>query len=286
MLSPIDRIAGLTRLVAWNEVPLFTVGTSALDGFRESHSHIPSDLQPDLHTSISAKSASLLVPAIIDLPPRATPACFPLDTRSDSSLPEQGHPPSQKTRGKTDARYGRYLVIRGDKSLDEIPRRLKDAGREVLEVVVYETTERTGLDDDLRSAMTQLQGLGTRGEDDGTGSIWLAFFSPSSAGMVLPHLHALLDSPALDLSAILPRNGTRRGHVNGDHETGSSAEAGYVPVESSAEAGSGDVATLRLAAIGETTRAYLESVGMAVSAVAEQPTAEGLVEAIRACACK
>jgi hypothetical protein len=280
MPLPVDRIAGLTRLVAWNDVPLFTVGTSALDTFRESHLHIPPHLQPNLETSVSAKSASLLVPAIIDLLPRSTPACFPLDTSSDSSLPEYGHPPSQKTVGEQDARYGRYLVIRGDKSLDEIPRRLKDAGREVVEVIVYETTERAGLEDDLRSVMAQLlrsgtRGEETRGEEDGRESIWLGFFSPSSAGMVLSHLHALLDSPTREHCAILPRKGTWRGHVDGDHET-----------ESSAEAGSGDGAMLRLAAIGETTRAYLESVGMEVSAVAEQPTAEGLVEAIRACTCR
>jgi hypothetical protein len=261
-------------IAAWNDVPLFTVGTSALDVFRESHLHIPPNLQPNLDTSVSAKSASLLVPAIIDLPPRSTPVRGSSnDDGFCSYLPE--HLQSQKPNGEKDTRYGRYLVIRGDKSLDEIPRRLKDAGREVVEVIVYETAQRGGLESNLRSVMAQLLGSRTRGEDDGAESIWLGFFSPSSAGMVLPHLCVLLDSPAWRHPAVLPRTGARRGRINGEHEMGSSAEAA-----------SGDVAILRFAAIGETTRAYLESFGMEVAAVAEQPTAEGLVEAIWACACK
>lgn len=73
----------------------------------------------------------------------------------------------------------------------------------------------------------------------------MAFFSPSSAKNVLPNLSTLEIPPS----------------------TGSTGKREW---------------NVRVAAIGDTTRRYLlEEAGVRVDAVAEEPSAEGLVEAIR-----
>ncbi len=123
--------------------------------------------------------------------------------------------------------YRPYLVLTGDKTLPLLTDALRGAGRVVERVKVYETREDSG----LRDAVGALQ------EED----VWVALFSPSSAGFVLPHLE----------------------------------RAGYAL---RAEGGEGRRA--RTAAIGETTEAALRDGGWRVDAVARTPDAPGLVAAI------
>lgn len=102
-----------------------------------------------------------------------------------------------------------------------------------METTVYSTTCRPSLDSDVRSL---LEDIGDTDE-----AIWLAFFSPSSAEMVLDHFPSSNDSSS---NEIRPES--------------------------------------KIAAIGETTKQFLVQYGMEVHAVAKEPTAEGLVGAIRA----
>lgn len=73
--------------------------------------------------------------------------------------------------------------------------------------------------------------------------VWLAFFSPSSAEFALPHLVPLLGSSSSEVSA--------RGSKH-----------------------------IRVFAIGETTARFLRGRGITVDAVAAEPSAVGLVQAI------
>jgi uroporphyrinogen-III synthase len=128
-------------------------------------------------------------------------------------------------------------VIRGDKSTEEVQSALRAAGREVVEVVVYQTSQRPELETALRTALPEIypaqpNGLSSQLKPSTTPPApWLAFFSPSSAGMVLDLL------------------------------VGS--------------------AGIRVFAIGETTRKYLLSREVKVDAVANEPTAQGMLEALR-----
>lgn len=157
----------------------------------------------------TAKSAKELIPLLLAQPHPHS------QSQSQSSQLHEGQARSNRP----------YLLIRGDKSLEEIPQALHKTGRNVKAVVVYSTSARPTLADDIARECTGL------GPDSRT---WLAFFSPSSAGYVIPLL-----SPD-----IVRSSGTR------------------------------------IAAIGETTRAYLEGRGVEVHAVAEEPSAKGLLAAI------
>lgn len=97
---------------------------------------------------------------------------------------------------------------------------------------VYTTSPRSDLVGNVQLA---IRGNKDQHEDDGQGQkreIWMAFFSPSSAGIVLPIL--------------------------GDQ-----------------------VVQYSIAAIGVTTERYLRERGVEVRAVAEQPTADELLDAIQ-----
>lgn len=107
-----------------------------------------------------------------------------------------------------------YLLIRGDKTTNELQDGLSTAGRRYREIVAYTTSARP----ELRDALHDMKGD------------WLVFFSPSSAEMVrslAPDLHG------------------------------------------------------KIAAIGETTATYLRISGCLADAVADEPTAEGLLRAIQ-----
>ncbi len=182
----------------WSTIPLFTVGSSARD--TSARAVISSNLKLDTsNQSLTAKSATALIPILL-----------------------QNH----------SARS--FLIIRGDRSLDEIPAALVSAGRKVRETTLYETIEHPELGRRV-SAITE--GLPN-------GAIWMTFFSPSSAGMALSYLRRL-------------------GMLSSTDGSGGLRER------------------VRIAAIGETTRRFLEDQGVEVDAVAEEPNAEGLVEAIR-----
>jgi len=121
--------------------------------------------------------------------------------------------------------------------MDEIPDGLERAGRVVKEVVVYQTTEDPTLRSSIGKALSKERDKGKRK--------WLIFFSPSSAGYVIPHLR------------------------------------GFGIITLSSENGSRDEAIVKIAAIGETTKRYLEDVGIKVDAVAEEPTPVALLRSIQ-----
>jgi uroporphyrinogen-III synthase len=125
------------------------------------------------------------------------------------------------------------LIIRGDKSTNELQDGLKKAKRTFVETTVYSTSCRQSLKSDVRSLVEDIR--------DKTGKPWLAFFSPSSAEMVLDHFPSSRNSSSNEY-----------------------------------------LAKCKIATIGETTTQFLVQYGMDVHAVAKEPTAEGLVSAIRA----
>jgi len=159
---------------------------------------LPEQLQLDASRAIQAKSASALLPLILQ-------AC------SSDTQP--------------------LLLVRGDKSTNELQEGLKKAQRAYIETTVYSTTGRSTLKSDVEALSERIK--------DTTGDIWLAFFSPSSAEMALSYLSSPTDPPR-----------------------------------------SGILARFRIAAIGETTSQFLMEYGLQVHAVATEPTAEGLVNAI------
>ena len=140
----------------------------------------------------SAKSAAALVPLLLDALPMS----------SDHTAYEHGSALEQyaeNSNGPTGSSpYRPYLIIRGDKSLEEIPAALKQAGRDVVELTVYSTSPRSDIAQSLAVALqTVCQ------NEAPTTPIWLAFFSPSSASYVLPHIPTgLLDQKRLCYFAI------------------------------------------------------------------------------------
>jgi uroporphyrinogen-III synthase len=85
-----------------------------------------------------------------------------------------------------------------------------------------------------------------RGEGEGGEEIWLAFFSPSSAEMVLEVIRSLETDDGMDRKD----------------------ESIWLKV--------------KIGAIGETTAQYMQDQGLEVQAVAKEPTADGLFSAIQA----
>jgi uroporphyrinogen-III synthase len=144
----------MSKTVGWNDIQLYTVGSTALDYLSEINPSLPKDLQLDTARAIQAKSASTLLPLILQSPPT--------DTRP-------------------------LLLIRGDKSTNELQHGLKKAHRTYVETTVYSTSCRPSLQSDVRSL---LDDIGKKEEET-----WLAFFSPSSAEMVLNHLPSPKESP-------------------------------------------------------------------------------------------
>lgn len=184
----------------WSRLPLFTPGFTTAEPF-ENH-RLPPSLFPKLF------------PSIREHPPgsAARLADFILSHTPVSSSP--------------------FLFVTGDKTLPELPTRLRDGGRHVTERQVYRTGERDDLLADLRENFGGIK----------EGREWLAFFAPSSAKIVLNHLHDL-----------------------------------GVPLSTSIS----PTSNYRLAAIGQTTATYLESRGLVVAATASQPTPAGLLKALQ-----
>ena len=127
--------------------------------------------------------------------------------------------------------YRRYLVLRGDKSTEELQTGLRVAGNGVEEVEVYSTHERPGVTHDLNEAAKEI----------GESRTWFAFFSPSGVKIVSPLLKAM-----------------------------KAGAAGKTKLE------------WKFVAIGETTKRALETSGIQVDAVAVEPSARGVTEAIMA----
>lgn len=152
-----NSVCGELTAIDWSTMPLYVPGISTAEPFERSG--LPINLVPTLDSAIRHSppgSASRL-------------AEFIITHTSASDRP--------------------FLFLTGDKTLPELPDRLREAGRKLTLHQVYKTGERPGLRGDLRQ----------RFEHD-TGNQWLAFFAPSSAQMVLDHLD--------DLGVSLPRSKT------------------------------------------------------------------------------
>jgi uroporphyrinogen-III synthase len=165
--------------------------------------------QLDTTRAIQAKSATALLPLIVE---------------------------------NTGTSTGPLLLIRGDKSTNELQNGLRQAKREYIETIVYATTCRHSLEDDIKTLLDTVRGEGQDGDD-----IWLAFFSPSSAEMVLEYM----------------RSHTENGGTGGTKE--------------------GIWSKVKIGAIGETTAQFLQDRNLEVEAVAKEPTADGMASAVQAC---
>lgn len=184
--------------VDWSTTPLFTVGTSSRQVLSEAD--LPPSFRPGTSSDLTGNSASHLVTLILTAQP------------SDKSKRQK------------------YLFIRGDKSLEELPKALRQAGREIHEVIVYETREDPDFTTNLHTVLNDYP-------ITPESKIWMAFFSPSSASIVLEHLRRMPGGQQI-------------------------LEIGKV------------------FAIGPTTARFLEEAGMRVDAIAREPNAEGMMEAL------
>ncbi|WWC57829.1 uncharacterized protein I303_100364 [Kwoniella dejecticola CBS 10117] len=210
----------------WDTIPLFTAGTASSQHLMDSQ--IPQGYIPripeDAHEDVP-KSAIHLIPLILQTSPR--------------SSSKDGYKP--------------YLFVRGDKSTDNLQDGLREHGRIVEEVMVYRTTPRGDILENLELFKR------SRREEKRKG--WLAFFSPSGAEVVWP----LLDRRLLH-------------HSSQSNEANSATEIDDDVGKAGPDAFWGG---WKVCAIGETTKRYLEEKGIKVDAVAEQPNPQGLLEAIR-----
>nr|ODO04379.1 hypothetical protein L204_00738 [Cryptococcus depauperatus CBS 7855] len=135
----------------WDQVPFFSVGQASTEYLSSA----------DIHSSYKPRPVSHM----FDDPPK-----------SAGSLCELVLGTSPRNRKKGFQNQGSYLFLCGDKALDEMPTTLKGRGRHVKEVVVYKTSARKDVRQQLESIEKQI----SKG--------WLAFFSPSSAAVVLPFI--------------------------------------------------------------------------------------------------
>ncbi|OXC71287.1 hypothetical protein AYX13_00154 [Cryptococcus neoformans] len=141
------------REVAWNQLPLFSVGHASTEHLAAAN--IPLSFKPRP------------VPEMESNPPKSA---GPLSELVLRTLP-------RRSTDASEARHGPYLFLCGDKSLDEMPTALRSEGRTVNEVVVYATSARHDFQQGLRRLETTIRHKG-----------WLAFFSPSSAAIVMPQI--------------------------------------------------------------------------------------------------
>jgi uroporphyrinogen-III synthase len=143
----------------------------------------------------------------------------------------------------------KVLDLVGDKSRDDLPQALEDAGIAVQKVKVYETGFSPSFPSELRRAVEELDKHAV------TSPWWIGFFAPSSTSMAFSHLldhftFTFKDPPPKDVDL-------------------SSTSIRKRPVE--------------LAAIGKTTETHLREVcEVQVDAIASKPDAPSLARAIGA----
>lgn len=138
---------------AWDKLPLFSVGHASTEHLAAAN--IPPSFKPRP------------VPEMESNPPKSA---GPLSELVLRTLP-------RRSTGASEVSHGPYLFLCGDKSLDEMPTALRSEGRTVKEVVVYTTSARHDFQQGLRRLETPVRHKG-----------WLAFFSPSSAAIVMPQI--------------------------------------------------------------------------------------------------
>jgi len=195
-----DQLTSGSDGADWSTVPLWTVGAASMEVMSDYASRGAAEgrLIPAPSTSgeRTAKSAATLLTQLLNVPTTFSGSTLPTQNPHDAQA-ALGHSKDETTGGSQ--RDRRYLVIRGDKSLEEIPTALKQAGRDVVELTVYSTTPRTDIAQSHNAVLRSIDGTGA----PSTTPIWLAFFSPSSASYALPHIpSALLDSGRMRVFAI------------------------------------------------------------------------------------
>ncbi|WWC85536.1 uncharacterized protein L201_000400 [Kwoniella dendrophila CBS 6074] len=238
----------------WSNIPLFTVGTASTDHINRSQ--LPVEYTPhpvQYHDGIPPKSAIHLIPYILNKPPR---------------IKDQGG-------------YKPYLFVRGDKSTDLLQDQLKENQREIEEIMVYKTSPRNDIIENLRLLQSDKLSKGSDADPDAdtdtdTDRIklekgWLCFFSPSGAEVVVP----LLGMNGENADGLPENNDDQKAwngpiggldeHNGNDHKQAESNWDGW-----------------KIFVIGETTRKWFEEKGLKVDAVADQPNPEGLLECIQA----
>jgi uroporphyrinogen-III synthase len=175
-------------------MPLWTVGQASTDVFEGAliFQSVFDRLIPALLPENIAKSAKELVPRILAAPPRVGLV---------ATLEDATHVELEPAEPRN---FAPYLLIRGDKSLEEIPAALKANGREVEEVTVYSTSPRPDLAKCITSTFEQMPHAER---------IWLCFFSPSSASFALSHIPA--DRLARQGTRIFAIGETTRHHLEG-----------------------------------------------------------------------
>nr|KIR83618.1 uroporphyrinogen-III synthase [Cryptococcus tetragattii IND107] len=144
---------GKEREGAWDVLPLFSVGHASTEHLAAAD--IPPSFKPRP------------VPEMESDPPKSAIPLSELILRTSS----------RRNTGAGGVNYRPYLFLCGDKSLDEMPTTLRSEGRTVKEVMVYATSAR----DDFQGGFGRLEiPIKSKG--------WLAFFSPSSAAIVMPQI--------------------------------------------------------------------------------------------------
>ncbi|GHJ88505.1 hypothetical protein NliqN6_4907 [Naganishia liquefaciens] len=224
------------RIPKWNDVPLYTPGAATTAAFAA-----PPDLDATAFPTIVAESE--------------TTGCAELLGSFIVSDAQQG-----KAVALAPARGKPLLVLTGDKNSPELADILRRGGIPFKEVQVYRTCPRH----DIRPRLSGLiEDIMVDAEETdrrpltvtATVTVWLAFFSPSSADAVL--------SAGPSTSSSLPWY---------------EQLVQTAPIDPS----SSPRIQFRIAAIGKTTRLYLEQRGFERVVQAQRPNAEALARAIAA----
>ncbi|RXK37643.1 hypothetical protein M231_05055 [Tremella mesenterica] len=290
--------------IDWSSTPLYCVGNSSLELLKQS------DLEkrwlPDLRMAISSKSATTLIPHILHHEPYSSSGSGSVSGSNTSHVTSQNRlGNSASSQVLIEHRSKRYLLLRGDKTLGEIQKMIREEGNEVHEVEVYRTFPRpeVELERDLDGIMGDLK-------DEGG---WLGFFSPSGAEVGLPFLRKrgfisgtsehikraedmglafdeektgfeegimneekIVDEEMVFIKNLRENGKERHKQVKGNIEGEGENEDRNVGEGSTGRGG------WKVVVIGHTTEEYLirSDVGVRVDAVAETPDVEGIVNAI------
>ncbi|EIW67808.1 hypothetical protein TREMEDRAFT_63699 [Tremella mesenterica DSM 1558] len=294
-----------SHLQNWSSTPLYCVGNSSLELFKQSN--LEKRWLPDLRMAISSKSATTLIPHILlHHEPYSSSGSGSVSGSNTSHVTSRNRlGNSASSQVLIEHRSKRYLLLRGDKTLDEIQKVIREEGNEVHEVEVYRTFPRpeVELERDLDRIMGDLK-------DEGG---WLGFFSPSGAEVGLPFLRKrgfisgtrehIKRAEETGLAFDEEKTGFERGimdeqriveeemvFIKNLRETGKERLKQVVGnIEGEGENEERDVGEgstgrggWKVVVIGHTTEEYLtrSDVGVRVNAVAETPDVEGIVNAI------
>ncbi|WWC67098.1 uncharacterized protein I206_101005 [Kwoniella pini CBS 10737] len=211
----------------WNKIPLFTIGLSTLNNFKESL--LPKRFLPNIINFDKEEipnSANQLLPFILNKP------CI------------------------NKIEYKPYLIIRGNKSIEILQNELKLNKRIIKEIIIYKINSRLDINENLNLFKKNNNNNNNYYENKNKKfkKGWLCFFSPSGVEIVLSLIK-------LNHKIDIQNEIEKEEETNNDNEFWNE---------------------WKIFVIGETTKKYLEEEkGIKVNAIADQPTPEGLLKAIR-----